>query len=69
MKPTKLLECVKMLKQNGFTLLRSNGHSIYGNGRIRIALAHQKYVSPGVLRSVMKAIAMAKSEIEGRSYG
>ena len=61
MKSMKLLEVVKMLELNGFTLMRSNGHLIYGNGVVRVALAHARIVSPGVLRSVMKAIGHVQS--------
>lgn len=56
MKSMKLLEVVKMLELNGFTLMRSNGHLIYGHGTLRVALAHARIVSPGVLRSVMRVI-------------
>jgi len=65
----KLNECVKLLEANGFVLVRSNGHSIYACGKVHIALAHQRIVTPGVLRSVHRAIASAKSEsAEGKAY-
>jgi predicted RNA binding protein YcfA (HicA-like mRNA interferase family) len=69
MKPMKLIEVVKMLELNGFTLIRSSGHSIYGCGHIRIAIAHQRIVSPGLLRSVHKAIESSKSVFKGEMYG
>lgn len=56
MKPMKLNDVIKLLESYGFTELRSNGHIVYGNGQIRIALSHGRIVSPGVLRSVTKAI-------------
>lgn len=62
MKPMKLNQVIKLLEQEGFSLIRSNGHTIYGKGGVRIALAHQRTVTPGVLRSVHKAIEQAKSE-------
>lgn len=62
MKSMKLTEVVKLLESNGFTFIRSNGHLIYGNGSVRIALAHQRVVTPGVMRSVWKAIEQTKSE-------
>lgn len=64
MKPMKLIEIIKLLESNGFTLLRSNGHLIYGNGIVRIALSHQRIVTPGVMRSVEKAINKAKSDFQ-----
>ena len=64
MKPMKLLEVIKLLEDNGFKLLRSNGHVIYGNGEARVALSHQRVVSVGVMRNVMKAIRLAKSGSE-----
>lgn len=61
MRPMKLAEVVRLLQENGFALVRSSGHDIYSNGRVSIALAHQRIVSPGVLRSVHKAIQRANS--------
>ena len=63
MKPMKTREVIELLEQNGFVLIRSNGHSIYGKGAVRIALAHQRLVTPGVMRSVLKAINQAKGEV------
>ena len=56
MKPMRFNEVIKLLETNGFTLIRSNGHMVYANGLVRIALAHSRVVSPGVMRSVYKAI-------------
>ena len=64
MKPLKLNEVVRLLLDNGFVLIRSNGHSIYGCKTVRIALAHQRIVTPGVMRSVYKAIEQAKSDFQ-----
>jgi predicted RNA binding protein YcfA (HicA-like mRNA interferase family) len=63
MKPMKFNEVTKLLETNGFTLIRSNGHIVYANGTIRIALAHSRVVSPGVVRSVYKAIKQAEQAI------
>lgn len=56
MKPMKLNELVKLLESNGFVLIRSSGHLVYAKGPIRLALAHQRVVSPGVMREAMKAL-------------
>ena len=66
MKPMRLQEVVKLLESHGFTLVRSNGHDIYSNGRVSIALAHQRVVTPGVMRSVTKAIERANSGFNER---
>jgi predicted RNA binding protein YcfA (HicA-like mRNA interferase family) len=68
MTPMKLKDAVRLLESNGFILIRSNGHMIYGNGSVRIALAHQRIVTAGVARSLYKAIKEAKSEIEVKVY-
>ena len=57
MKPMKMNEVTKLLESKGFKLIRSNGHIVYACGIVRIALAHQRVVSPGVVRSVYRAIA------------
>lgn len=62
MKPMKTVEAIRLLEQNGFCLIRSNGHYIYGCKTVRIALAHDKMVTAGVMRKVYRAIDMAKSE-------
>jgi predicted RNA binding protein YcfA (HicA-like mRNA interferase family) len=59
MKPMKTSEAIRLLEQNGFTLIRSSGHLVYANGIVRIVLAHQRIVSPGVVRSVYKALKQA----------
>jgi predicted RNA binding protein YcfA (HicA-like mRNA interferase family) len=56
MKPMKFSDVIRLLEDNGFQLIRSNGHMVYANGIVRIALAHSRVVSPGVMRSVVKAI-------------
>jgi predicted RNA binding protein YcfA (HicA-like mRNA interferase family) len=60
MKPLKLNELIKLLESNGFTLIRSNGHMVYANGIVRLALAHQRVVSPGIMREAMRAIKMVQ---------
>jgi predicted RNA binding protein YcfA (HicA-like mRNA interferase family) len=56
MKPMKTNEAIRLLESNGFTLIRSSGHLVYANGVIRIVLAHQREVSPGVTRQVYRAL-------------
>ena len=68
MKPMRFMEAIKLLEEDGFILIRSNGHIVYGCGTIRIALAHQRIVSVGVMRSIHKAIKQAKSESEVKVY-
>ena len=63
MKPIRTNDAIKLLEENGFIFIRSNSHMIFGNGEIRIALAHQRTVSPGVARSINRAIKQCKSEI------
>ena len=60
MKPQRYTDVVKLLESHGFTLIRSNSHQVYANGTVRIALAHSRIVSPGVVRSVMKAIKQSE---------
>ena len=64
MKPMRFSEVVKLLEDNGFCLVRSNGHQIYANGGVRIALAHQRIVSVGVIRSVHKAIKQVNEGVK-----
>ena len=59
MKPMKMFEVVRLLESNGFVLIRSNGHIVYACKTIRIAIAHQRIVSVGVMRSIYKAIKQA----------
>lgn len=61
MKPLKLKELVSLLEYNGFVLVRSNGHMVYANGIVRLAIAHQRIVSPGVVREAMKAIKQVQT--------
>ncbi len=61
MKQMRLKDIVSLLESNGFVLLRSNGHMVYGNGSVTVALAHDRNVSPGVVRQVFRAIAMVQS--------
>jgi predicted RNA binding protein YcfA (HicA-like mRNA interferase family) len=69
MKPMKLHEAIDLLESNGFTLIRSNGHKVYAKGSVRIAIAHQRVVSVGVVRSVVKAVRQAKSEFLEQQIG
>ena len=69
MKPMRLHEAVKFLESNGFILIRSNGHKVYANGTIRIAISHQPIVSVGVVRSVVKAVRQARSEFSEQRVG
>ena len=64
MKPETLRDIVKLLEENGFVLIRSTSHAIYACGGVRIAIAHQRIVSMGVMRSVHKAIRQSKSEFQ-----
>ena len=59
MKPMRFQEAVKLLESNGFILIRSNGHIVYACGTVRIAIAHQRIVSVGVMRLIHKAIKQA----------
>ena len=61
MKQMRLIEVVRLLSENGFVMLRSNGHMVYGNGTVRVALAHDRNVAPGVVRQVFKAIEQSKN--------
>lgn len=62
MRPMQLKDAVSLLQSNGFTLLRSNGHLIYGCGIVRVVLSHSRIVAPGVVRQVYKAIALVQSQ-------
>lgn len=61
MKPLKLKQLVSLLESNGFVLVRSNGHMVYANGIVRLAIAHKRTVSPGVVREAMKAIKQVQT--------
>ena len=63
MKPMRFQEAVKLLESNGFVLIRSNGHLVYACGTVRIAIAHQRIVSVGVMRSIYKAFAKVSKVI------
>ena len=51
---TRLL--FKYLESQGYFLKRSNKHVIYSNGTTSIAIPHDKNVSVGTLRDIMKAV-------------
>ena len=59
-----LIECVQLLEENEFVLIRSSSHRIYANGVYRIAISHNTMVSAGVMRKVHQAIKRARSEKE-----
>lgn len=69
MTPMKFKEVVSLLESNGFTLIRSNGHQTYAKGVHRVVLAHQRMVSPGVLRGVLKTIKQANTTPSGQVLG
>jgi len=62
MTPMKFKDAIDLLESNGFVFIRANGHQIYGKGSVRIALAHQRIVSVGVVRSILRAIKQANSQ-------
>jgi len=66
MKPQRFTDTIKLLETNGFVCIRKGGHDIYAKGLVRVALPHHKMVSPGVMRSIHKAIARASTLPEGQ---
>ncbi len=56
MKQENRRDVEKKLTELGFVLIRQTGHSIWANGNERVVLARDKYVSPGVMRSVNKVL-------------
>jgi predicted RNA binding protein YcfA (HicA-like mRNA interferase family) len=62
MKPLKINEAIKLLESHGFTMLRSNGHMVFGLRTIRVALSHGRICSPGIMREITKAIKQAESQ-------
>lgn len=48
----KARELIKILKDNGYFLIRANGHLIYGNGFKTIPVPHHKDISTGTLRDI-----------------
>lgn len=63
MKPMKTNEAIRLLESNGFTLIRSSGHLVYANGVVRIVLAHQREVSPGVTRQIHKTLTKVLGKV------
>lgn len=62
MKGMKTREMEKLLLDNNFVMVRSNGHKVFSNGKVQVALSHQKEVSNGVVRKI-KTILRKQNEI------
>ena len=66
----KLVEVIRLLESNGFVLIRSNAHSIYACGLVRVAVPHGRVVSAGIMREVFKAIKASNlSTIDSKLSG
>ena len=68
MKPYSEKDMIRLLKDNGFLPLRSGRHSVFSNGQISIPvpLGH-KFISPGVVRQILKAINCSASNNEAKA--
>lgn len=46
----------RILKSMGFVLVRSNGHSVWSNGKQRVAIPHGRIINRMVVRRLLKDI-------------
>lgn len=47
-------DLVKILKRNGFVLVRNNNHAIYSNGLITTPVPHHMSHSKGLVRRILQ---------------
>jgi predicted RNA binding protein YcfA (HicA-like mRNA interferase family) len=53
-----------ILKEYNFRFIRSNGHLIYTNDIIRVAVPHHKEHSIGLVRRIMQQMGLNKEQIK-----
>lgn len=58
-------DLVRILRDNNFNLIRSNGHSIYSNGIVTIAVPNHHEHSKGLVRRVLQQAQFDKQFIQG----
>lgn len=58
----KRKEVEKILKEYGYTLIRSNKHMIYSNGKISVAVPNHMDYSRGLTRRILQQ-AMIDSKV------
>lgn len=57
-------DLIRILKDNNFMLVRSNGHEIYSNGQISVAVPHGKEHSKGLVRRIFQQAGFGKQFIQ-----
>jgi predicted RNA binding protein YcfA (HicA-like mRNA interferase family) len=56
-------ELIRILKDHNFVLIRANGHMIYSNGTITIAVPNHMEHSKGLVRRLLTQAGLNKEEI------
>lgn len=56
-------DLIRILKTYNFNLKRSNGHSIYSNGTITVAVPNKKEHSKGLVRRIFQQAGLSKETI------
>lgn len=59
----KSSEIVKILKEHGFILKRTNKHAIYSNGFFTVAVPLEKSLSKGLCRRIFQQAGLSKDII------
>lgn len=47
-------DLIRILINNSFQLIRSNGHAIYSNGIVTVAVPHKKSHNIGLVRRILQ---------------
>lgn len=53
---TKIRELNKILNENGYKIIRSNGHIIYSNGTHSIPVPNRKEIGGSLVAKILKQI-------------
>lgn len=54
----KTVDFERILKQNGFSLVRSSGHHVYSNGTKNVAIPRGREINKMVARRLLKEIGL-----------
>ncbi len=57
-------DLLRILKDYNFYLVRSNGHEIYSNGQITVAIPHGHEHSKGLVRRILQHAKLSKQQIQ-----
>lgn len=52
----------RILRDNGYTLVRTNAHHIYSNGLKHIAVPHKKEINFKLARGIIKLITINRED-------